>query len=135
MAISLVSILCEARNTNVDKSLDVKTSIDRFPPILEYVIQRIQGYYSVHVHDDQSLFIYQTTQSSDTEVPQIQHDEVMTVAVTTPTLSTTEEQLINRTDQIEQLEEYVLQHHTLNATKPTYEVVLPIRTKDEITKV
>lgn len=42
-----------------------KTSISRFPPVLEYIVQRIQGFNSVYVVKDQSLWIYQTTPKPD----------------------------------------------------------------------
>lgn len=56
-----------------NSSRSPKTSISRFPPILEYIVQRIQGYNSVYVVKDQSLWIYQTTPKPDV----LDYDEVV----------------------------------------------------------
>lgn len=132
----MAAIFCAttARNLNT-----TKTTIDRFPPILEYVIQRIQGYYSVNVHNDHSLYIYQTTQLYDaveadnvTDAQIVKASTESSLASEDSGLSTEGVNKINRTEDIERLEEYVLQHQTIEdgTKKPQFEVVVTVTTKD-----
>lgn len=136
----MAAIFCAAAARNLNTT---KTSIDRFPPILEYVIQRIQGFYSVHVHNDHSLYIYQTSALYDpVDVDNVTDAQVIRGTTESSLMSdggsdvsglATENVVkINRTEDIEKLEEYVLQHHTIeDGTKqPQFEVVVAVTTKD-----
>lgn len=51
---------------------EVKTTVSKFPPVIEYVVQRIQGAYSVHRLPDESIIL-----ASDPK-PVVEEEEVHT---------------------------------------------------------
>jgi hypothetical protein len=110
--LSLCGIYCESNDNTL------KTQISKFPPVVEYIVQRIQGYYSVHVHPDESLLINKPTTESSND---FESNEIK---------ASTENSInrINRTDDVNKLEEFVLQYPTLtDKNNSTLEVVIPIK--------